>query len=320
LDFKAGPNWLENNYTDTFNRASTAAEKIRKKLELENSAEVVGVRNACKRLKNLNQQVQQINPNPSAEIDYKICRVDSYTKIDQVVKMQKSIESFLINELPFFLPKWNATKIPSSGMRFDAYQSNLAIANEVVCAFPFFLSYLRENRWGIIKYGEHKKVGVALKPNANNGELVRKLRDYNDRNKALVWLNDLLADEDLYGIEKIWSVEGYMNDEFLPIMVRQCNNQTLENAFVLKCRGMKGPNREGKFITDEYNKNVPDFFEKLNSGKAAIIYDLADEDEIKTLVGEENEFNFIPLLHGLSIPVGIGFIIRGNCISHSFIP
>ncbi len=255
-------------------------------------------------------------------------------------KEEFNSDNSVIKPIKKALEEYKYYKFPNDEY-FDAFQKpELALMNEVVYLFPFFLSKLRKNYWGVLKYGQHRALGLML---ANQSERIENGFSIDDNffethdylsNKTNVqnltenigknhWIDDLIKE-----IEKnngsLISFAGYLFDEIIPLMFIESHQFSLMDDF----RNIKYevyPQEVLRNVATELNHYRISESEKeeiicrelINKADDnfpfnAVIFDLAYKDTLLNILKSENKdvkYQTFDLLHYLDIPVGIGFTL-----------
>lgn len=260
-----------------------------------------------------------------------------YTNISLVHRMQDEIEKYLLNNL-------SVNKFPIDEAYFDAIQRpELAMANDAYYTFPFFLSHIRHNFWGVIKYGNHRALGIVIdrgtKLKGDSGFNIKEILEphkFNQNEQKENHTNDYWVDDVLRAIHasegKLISLSGYLINEIIPLMLVMSGNSKAQYLYP-KISKIVYPIFESKNETNKkdfkdlkqkyFNQNQASFANEdrmllimglLNSFKesgpreSSIIFDLADYDIVHFMIEKlELPYDILKINHYLNIPVGIGF-------------
>jgi predicted acylesterase/phospholipase RssA len=243
-----------------------------------------------------------------------------YTHLDEISDLQ---DRLLERSKTLFSPDLKHVDFTigadeDTGRRFDAFKRpEIAVSNEAIYSFPFFLTPFRRSSWGVIPYGTHRAVGVVVsKTLPKRGELMRlatndlsELKHSGGSNDWLGILFDIFnkVDADENPISSVYSIDGYMHGEIVPLLIHQLNNQSLEDRFLRFGKHIEGAvktaNIDGK---DKYEfKFSAEVMKEVRSGTSAIIFDLADKKLMENAVG--SDCHILNFAHELRFPVGIGF-------------
>ena len=191
-----------------------------------------------------------------------------------------------------------------TGQHFDAVRRpEIAICNETLYTFPFFLSWQRRHTWGVIPYGSHQAVGLLIHQD-HKAYRELKLFDKTDNWAAPdptvgdPWITTLLHH---IGIAdgRLYSVAGYLHQELIPLAILRTGSDKTQSLFL----------KYGKPVqpSDLGSGGVfPRLLEEKRSRKDAMIVDLAEVHAMPQQLQTQG-YRVLTLKHDLYVPVGIGF-------------
>ncbi len=260
-----------------------------------------------------------------------------YTDLSSVESMQSNVEKYLKKI------GWETVE-QQQDKYFDALQRpEIAILNKAIYTFPFLMSRLRRNYWGVIDYGAHRAIGVLLKNNSPlKSYIIDHVYDPARPNEMIStfqkhWMCKIIESMNSANVEKeIITVNGYLYNEMLPLMILERGQFSSIDALIkmpsyVRDQNMYRYDVENQEINKIINKymgenKVENSFELMSSmymfhdmierlcddkdGYSILVYDLSYKKIIRSIVDEKNvsskieDFN---LHHYLDIMVGIGF-------------
>jgi len=307
---------FSNNYNITREKLQEFVDIVCDQMYIENRLKNVYEINA-KLKKNDNKQKWVVN--------YK------YTDIREVHKMQDELQQYIVTNL-------HMAPFSEKSHYFDAIQKpEIALASDAFYTFPFFLSHIRHNFWGIIRYGYHRAIGVIVDKDSSlrddqGDQLIPKLNVHQIgvTQQSLPatdhWMDDLIRA--VYRKDgKLVSLGGYLFNEIIPLMVLEAqdksaqanypevtylvhpsielsNESRMKSFEALNLPYDQDPNKTRAFL----NYSLLQHFTDRNSKNSAIIFDLADFEILNTLINKLGaNYEIYKLNHYLEIPVGIGF-------------
>jgi|GEM_PF-1469918 len=254
-----------------------------------------------------------------------------YTNIVSVGEMQ----GFLSEKIKEANNSWG--KIEFEDAYFDAMQRpEIAVLNKALYLFPFLLSRLRRNYWGVIDYGRHRAVGMIVGERFKFKSVVESHGYVRSDSavakydlKGIHWFSDLI---NKVNSKNGWfySVAGYMYNEFMPLMLMENGEgRAMESILNMENKAIFDPSQydgciegfDGDFdekmlgvfsrkevaLLKMYSRMLEKFLEKDN-GHSFVVYDLAHDYLIDFLIVNKG-FPVVrkALKHYLEIMVGIGF-------------
>lgn len=203
--------------------------------------------NHVSRKESIKSRLFQLNANLPKIEDYPYSSIMiqyPYSNIPGISAMQDSMKEYL-NRSKLW-KKQDAFKPEDRKEYFDAIQRpEIAVLNKAIYLFPFFLSRLRRNHWGVIDYGNHRAIGIVL---ASESELKNKHEcnffsyldqnhkykitspdpDYNQITENGHWIDDLILSIK-FNKGKLITVSGYLFNELIPLMFIDTKNSTALN-------------------------------------------------------------------------------------------
>lgn len=265
---------------------------------------------------------------------YNLVRVQ-YTNIEEV----DAFQAFLSTRVPEMIegsePLPPAFEGESRGT-FDAIlRPELAIANEVIYTFPFFLTWLRRPAWRVIRYGWHRAVGVLVhETHPAFDDLSKEKLDVSValQARSASWLSNLtrhLTRSEGF----LYSLPGYMHNEILPLLILDAGDDDAQTFYVTRSRVVKTKLKEAYQPQDaagrrgkkrkatrapirskyEYSIPIPEIPDEMLTEDGArrhvAVVDLAERREVEDQVAGFGGYHVLALPHRLHIEVGIGFSI-----------
>ena len=291
------------------------------------------------RWKNLCVNIPYINNKSEDELKGVIVNYQ-YANVDGVRSMQDELEKYLKDNI-----RWG--NVLPQGKYFDALQRpEIAITSKAIYLFPFFMSRLRRNYWGVIEYGNHKAVGIlinkdSLLSNDRVGDLCKYIDEYHkytfeqvdeEKCKKNHWIDELVNTINAKN-GHIITLSGYLFNELLPLMAIDSGDYKLISdmqitgipidANSIKINdgkvkdvyyGYKNSNSQNDIVGDKHYEiyaSILSIYES-NYHNSVVIYDLAHQSIIDYYINKINEKNGGKILsmsvrHYLDIMVGIGF-------------
>lgn len=205
---------------------------------------------------------------------------------------------------------------------FDAIQRpDFAYVNRAFYFFPFFLTPVRLNAWGVIPYASHKALGLIFnKEKYKNLETALALYVFNKEKKEQSsgknhWLLLLISEvEKLKG--KVYTVSGYMFSEIIPLIINQFGNMMDQGKYreiakevPLNAMSVKQYKERNKSKNENMAIEYMVWNKVKKSKKNVAIVDLASAGNFRAIWQQEKREDYVlmSLRHSLDIPVGIGF-------------
>lgn len=205
---------------------------------------------------------------------------------------------------------------------FDAIQRpDFAYVNRAFYFFPFFLTPVRLNAWGVIPYASHKALGLIFnKEKYKNLETALALYVFNKEKKEQSsgknhWLLLLISEvEKLKG--KVYTVSGYMFSEIIPLIINQFGSMMDQEKYrevakevPLNAMSVKQYKERNKSKNENMAIEYMVWNKVKKSKKNVAIVDLASAGNFRAIWQQEKREDYVlmSLRHFLDIPVGIGF-------------
>lgn len=260
-----------------------------------------------------------------------------YTDLNSVEKMQLRVEEYLKKS------GWETVE-QQQDKYFDALQRpEIAILNKAIYTFPFLMSRLRRNYWGVIDYGAHRAIGVLLKKDSElKSHIIDHVYDTNNSNKIIGdfqkhWMCKVIESMNTANVKKeIITANGYLYNEMLPLMILERGQFNSMDALIKMPSYVIDQNMYRDDVENpEINKIIDRFIEinkvensfELKSsihmfhdmikrlcddeyGYSVLVYDLSYKKIISNILYEKGlnqEIEDFSLYHYLDIMVGIGF-------------
>jgi predicted acylesterase/phospholipase RssA len=200
------------------------------------------------RLDYLNANIPAIN---EKRIGEEIKVQYTYSNFKSIENMQQKIDTYLSQHGLWVEESYYPEK---SEEYFDAIQRpEIAVMNRAIYLFPFFLSRIRRNYWGVIDYGLHKAIGVILssqcelakpKDNTSLNNYIKRKHCFNSTttnnnlgNSGSHWIDKLVMaiNNCVNKQSKLITVSGYLHNEIVPLMLLNSGNSEALNAYTTVC-------------------------------------------------------------------------------------
>jgi predicted acylesterase/phospholipase RssA len=330
IDFEKMSNILSGNDNRPFDENYNEAIKTLRNDFLENN---------FARKESIKSRLFQINSNlpriKESQISLDVKIQYPYTNLQGVTKMQEDVNEYLNDNKLWTSEPFN----PSDKEKyFDALQRpEIAILNNAIYLFPFLLSRMRRNYWGVIDYGSHRSLGIiltndcCLKTSQNNHSLKNNLKKHhkfeisnpipnNEMKRGNHWIDDLIDSIDKNQGELI-TIAGYLYNELIPLMILDSENPYALNK-LSDISKVIYPHDIGLLPMEDENhiKVYATKFKMLQNGM-----DLVEENQFRLHYKMLKEFNkqkrksYSAIIYDLTYSYIIDFLIKEMNISAEII-
>ena len=233
-------------FDDVYQNVKRRLDEILKETRERETIQYQEVRRAERTAQRVYKDFPPRYTTPGTQRRYACLKVP-YTDIPQVKVLQERLCELSRRVLGSEFVQERTPLHPHHHRRFDAFKRpEIAISNEAIYSFPFFLSPIRRSAWGVIPYAWQRGLGVAV---PSHFEITHELEALNnteddfsklsDHGQAY-WLEVLFDYADKVN-GKVYSIDGYLHGEIVPLIIRSTGHDILQSKFLRRGFPMEGP-------------------------------------------------------------------------------